>query len=361
MSQRHITLIIAALALIPMNSYAQHEHHNHHNYSNSAPISIMGDHKHPKGEWMFSYRYIHMHMEDSRQGTNRLSAQTIAQNELNRFANVAGQPPTLRVVPTEMEMDMHMLGSMYAISDKITLMAMLPYVEKKMEHITFAGGAGANTLGTFTTSSEGFGDAKIGGLFHLKNFLAHDILLNTNLSIPTGSIDENARVLAPNGQTPILRMPYAMQLGTGTYDLHTALSYTSQRNAWNWGAQYKAEIRLEDENDEQYSWADKHSISGWAGYQWNPQLNTTLKLSASTQGSIEGIDPQIVAPVQTADPNNYGGDIIDIGFGLSYTPQKTLLEGHRFAIESVLPIYRDLNGPQLETDWSITFGWQRAF
>ena len=33
-----------------------------------APIGVMGDHFHKQGEWMFSYCYMHMRMEDNRDG-----------------------------------------------------------------------------------------------------------------------------------------------------------------------------------------------------------------------------------------------------------------------------------------------------
>ena len=31
---------------------------------------------------------------------------------------------------------------------------------------------------------------------------------------------------------------------------------------------------------------------------------------------------------------------------------------NRLAFEGGAPVYQDLNGPQLETDWIMTFGWQ---
>jgi hypothetical protein len=34
---------------------------------------------------------------------------------------------------------------------------------------------------------------------------------------------------------------------------------------------------------------------------------------------------------------------------------------HRLALELGAPIYQDLNGPQMETDWMLTVGWQKAF
>ena len=73
------------------------------------------------------------------------------------------------------------------------------------------------------------------------------------------------------------------------------------------------------------------------------------------------MDPDIAGPVQTADPDNYGGDVVNLNLGVNLVGQTGGLAGHRLAVEASLPIHRDLNGPQMETDWSITAGWQYAF
>lgn len=368
-------LSIAALSCTLSLSAAQaqnslhishHDHHGKHHHAHGsansyAPIGVMGSHMHGEGEWMLSYRYMHMNMRGSRKGTNDIDPTTIVTTEANRFFGTVGQPPTLRVVPTDMTMDMHMLGAMYAPTDWLTLMAMANYLEKEMDHITFAGGAGTNVLGAFTTESKGWGDTKLSGLFRLYADSTHHLHLNAGLSLPTGSIDEQARVLAPNNMTPVLRMPYAMQLGTGTYDLHPGLTYAGHRGAWGWGAQYSAEIRLEDENSEGYSWGNKHSITAWGSYQWADWISSSMRLTGYTQDDIDGIDPQIVAPVQTADPDNYGGEVVEFSLGVNLLATKGVFKDHRLAIEATAPLYRDLNGPQLETDWALTIGWQYAF
>ena len=59
----------------------------------------MGEHMHKKGEWMLSYRYMHMDMDGSRIGTKKVSPQTIATTVPNRFFGQPMQPPTLRIVP----------------------------------------------------------------------------------------------------------------------------------------------------------------------------------------------------------------------------------------------------------------------
>ncbi|MEM6906637.1 MAG: transporter, partial [Pseudomonadota bacterium] len=166
-----------------------------------APIGVMGDHMHKAGEFMFAYRFMFMNMDGNRIGTNSVSPQTIATTVPNRFFGTPGQPPTLRVVPTDMTMQMHMLGAMYAPTDWLTLMAMGMYVDKSMDHLTFQGGMGTTVLGTFETNSSGFGDTRVGGLIRLYDDETHHLHFNAGLSIPTGSIEETDQVLAPTGAT----------------------------------------------------------------------------------------------------------------------------------------------------------------
>jgi len=343
--------------------HGDHSSHSGHDHSAvpSSPVSVMGDHLHSTGDWMVSYRFMRMAMEGNRIGTDEVSPEEIVTSVANRFAGTPGQPPTLRVVPTEMRMDMHMLGAMYGVNDWLTVMGMAHYVEKDMDHITFAGGAGTTRLGTFNTQSEGWSDTKLSALIGAYDHGAHKVHFNAGISVPTGSIKESGVVLAPNGATPRLRFPYAMQLGTGTYDFHPGVTYTGHHDAFSWGAQYKGEIRLESENDQGYAWGDKHGVSAWGGYAWNENVSSSLRVSASTQGSIDGIDDNILAPVQTADPDNFGGEVIDAAVGLNLKGTQGWSRGHEVGFEVALPLYQDLNGPQMERDYVFTVGWSKAF
>ncbi len=333
-----------------------HDNHAHltSTANDHAPIGVMGDHMHRKGEWMFSYRFEHMNMEGNRNGTHRLSLQDVI-----AFPNQNTGPANLRVVPTKMTMDMHMLGAMYAPTDWLTLMVMGMYADKSMDHTTF--NMAGTQIGTFTTKSSGWGDTSLTGLIRLYDDSVHHLHLNAGISLPTGSIDEEDDVLAPNGTTPKLRLPYGMQLGSGTYDALPGITYTGHKGVWEWGAQYQARLPLENRNSQSYAWGDKHSVTGWGSYEWAPWISTSARLTGSTQSKIDGADPLIAAPVQTADPDNYGGQTIELGFGINLLGTKGDLKGHRMGIEATAPLYRDLNGPQLETDWHIKLGWQYAF
>lgn len=365
-------LVIAAIPTanaqeIHVGSHGHHDHHGHHQGHNHAedlnpnPVSLMGDHMHDKGSWMVSYRFMRMAMDGNRNGTSDLSPEEIVTTIPNRFFGTPMQPSTLRVVPTEMTMDMHMLGAMYAPTDWLTLMAMANYRKNEMDHITFQGGAGTTRLGEFTTKSSGWGDTRLSSLIALYDDDIHHMHLNLGLSVPTGSIKETDDVLTPMNTRPTLRLPYMMQLGTGTYDLHPGLTYTGQSDKFGWGAQYMAEIRLEDENDQGYSWGDKHSLNLWGSYAWHSNFATSLRLSGSTQGKIDGIDSNIIAPVQTADPDNYGGEIVEIGLGATFKPPINGFGNNRLGVEFSAPLYQNLNGPQMKRDYALTLGWQLSF
>jgi hypothetical protein len=318
-----------------------------------APVGVTGADLMMKGRWMVSYSFMRMEMKDNLDGTSSISPEEIVTTVPNIFFGTPGQPPTLRVVPTEMTTDMHMLGVMYAPTDEITVMGMLPYIDRSMKHTTFQGGAGTTELGTFTTRSSGIGDVRLTGLFGIYDDGRHRVHINAGLSLPTGSIDEKDTVLAPNGMRPELRLPYPMQLGSGTYDLIPGVTYKGRNGDVGWGAQYLATLRT-GENDEDYTLGDIHELTGWASYSWTPGASTSLRLSARSTDEIDGQDPQIVAPVQTANPDFQGGDRIDLGIGINLSAQEGDWRGLRFNAELGIPLEQDLNGPQMEADWNLT-------
>ena len=323
-----------------------------------APIGVMGDHVHAKGEWMFSYRAMVMQMEGNRNGTDSISSDEIVTTVPNRF----GMPPTLRVVPEDMQMVMHMVGAMYAPTDNLTLMVMGNYITKEMDHVTYQGMMGTTELGEFTTETSGFGDTSVTALYRFWKKEHAQLHAGLGVSLPTGSVDETDRILTPMNTTPSPRLPYPMQLGSGTYDLKPSLTFTNKTHDARFGSgvQYEGVIRT-GENDEGYSLGDRHQLTAWGAWSPDPSWSFSLRGTARTVGEIDGIDPMIAAPVQTADPDNQGGDTFEIGAGVNFLVIGGALDGHRLAAEIELPVYRDLNGPQLETDWTLTLGWQKAF
>jgi hypothetical protein len=284
---------------------------------------------------MLSYRYMFMDMRGNRDGTSNRSTREI----LSRYM----------VAPRKMRMAMHMLGAMYAPTDDLTLMAMVPYVRLDMDHI--------NRMGLkFTTSSEGIGDVGLTALYVLRRQGRHRLHANVGLSLPTGSVSE--RDDTPMGRQ---RLPYPMQTGSGTYDFLPGLTYLGQAQDLSWGAQTIATLRLGN-NRHSYKLGNRLSVTAWLSRPWTQSLSTSVRLAGQVWGNIHGSDSALNPNlVPTADPDRRAGRRIDLAFGVNWYFRKGLLAGHRLAIEYLVPIYQWLDGPQLETDWSVVVGWQRAF
>ena len=153
------------------------------------------------GEWMLGYQFMFDDMAGNLVGTNRISNEKI----LERFATT----------PTDMTMQMHMFMAMYAASNDLTLMAMLPYIRKSMNHVSSMGAP-------FIERTEGIGDVELRGLYTLYASAdrGHRILLTGGVGLPTGSIDKSMGGM---------RLEYPMQLGSGTVSLLPGLIYPHQQ------------------------------------------------------------------------------------------------------------------------------------
>jgi hypothetical protein len=318
------------------------------------PASVMGAHMHKKGDWMLSYRYMRMEMDGVRDGTSDLTPEQVI-----TYPNPNGPPANFRVVGNTMETDMHMLGGMFAPADWLTIMAMAPYVKRSMESIVFQGMMGTTRLGTSSMQSSGWGDAKLTSLIRLYEDDMHHVHLNAGLSLPTGSIDEEDTMLTPMNTQMRMRMAYGMQLGSGTFDAMPGVTYTGHSEKWGWGAQYIATIPLEDENSEGYSWGNKHQITAWSGYKMNDWLSFNASAKATHQGKIDGSDVLITGPMQGNDPDNYGGEKVFVGAGFDI--KIPVMERMRFGANVELPVYQNLNGPQMKSDWMATAGLRVGF
>jgi len=100
-----------------------------------------------KGMWMLTYRYMRMEMEDNLIGSDNVSPEQIVTTIPNRFFGLPGQPPTLRVVPTQMRTDMHMFSAMYAPTERLTLMGMIPVHRTVHDACDFSGPCRHNSPG----------------------------------------------------------------------------------------------------------------------------------------------------------------------------------------------------------------------
>ena len=289
---------------------------------------------HEMGEWMVSYRYMTMGMEHLLKGSNSVAASS----QLTGMTNM---------VPTKMTMNMHMFGTMYAISNKWTLMGMFNDLDNDMDMIM-------PMNMSMKMGSSGIGDLKVAGLYDLAQWdSGRRMHLNLGLSLPTGSIDEKHT----NGNI----LGYSMQLGSGTYDFHPAVTYLAQTDNNSYGAQLGGVLRI-GENDQDYTLGNKFCASLWGARIINDSLSASAKLNYSSQSEVDGEDTRMMKMMSPAlNPNSQGRDITTFGLGLNYYFQNGGLSGNRLAVEWVTPIDQKVNGVQLELDSVWTLGWQYAW
>jgi hypothetical protein len=152
-----------------------------------------------------------------------------------------------------------------------------------------------------------------------------------------------------------------MQLGSGTFDALPGITYLGQGDRLSWGLQAMGTVRL-GENHREYRLGNRGLGTGWLAARLNDWTSVSARAELTAWGDIEGADPALnPAMVPTADPSVRSGKRADVGVGFNFEVPRGGLDGNRLAVEALFPVWQDLSGPQLETDWTVTVGWQYAF
>ena len=285
------------------------------------------------GKWMIGFQSMFDKMDGNLVGTKRISNAAV----LQRFM----------ATPTDMTMQMYMGTVMYAPTDKLTLMVMIPYIRKSMNHITRSGER-------FTERTNGIGDIELRGLYSLytKKDLRHRFLLNAGIGLPTGSI---------NQKMGGMRLEYPMQLGSGTFSLVPGFTYLGQAVPWGWGAEFIPTLRI-GKNKNGYRLGNRYQPSVWVSRRLTPWLSVSVRANGDVWQNIRGADAMLdIMDEPTKDPNLQGGKRLDLTFGASFHPAEGFLKGNGFFLDFNKPILQSLDGPQLQRRWVLRFGWQKEF
>lgn len=280
---------------------------------------------------MFSYRWMGMEMDGMLQGSTAWSTDEVHQNYM--------------VAPESMRMNMHMLGLMYAPSDKLSFMIMVPHLSREMSSQPKMGES-------FAMSSTGWGDMTVTGITQLYTSGTHRLLGSLGLSIPTGNINQR-------GQMPMMpeaTLAYPMQLGSGTLDPIATLTYAAHAAPWTWGAQFRGIWRLY-ENSDSYRRGSESTLTAWTGYRIHQAIGLTARVHYRHQGQIQGqhpdFNPMMMPLYNTA---NSGGELLGAGLGVNgYLP----LGHHRhvkLGVEVQYPLHTRVNGLQMKPGGQVMCG-----
>jgi hypothetical protein len=318
-----------------------------------APLGIMTDHVHGKGEWGFSYSYMNMRMKGNQSGTSRLSDQQVLS--------------TYMMAPTQMTMQMHMAMVMYGINNRLSVMGMFSFAQNAMSmHMQAAAMnmpgmvmTGMNTASTMSSQTSGLGDTKIYGLYKLSDWNGQRIIVSLGLNIPTGCTTMNGLTLEGEGQ----RLAYQMQTGSGTWDILPAIAYTGQLTDMSWGIQTEANLKP-GMNMQGYALGNEFKGNAWVSYRFCKWMSSSIRLEEKFMGQMNGYDPAIsllAANDPSANAANYGGLTTSTYFGLNFYKPSMPLRGNRLLLEYGVPLYQNLNGIQMSCNSTLWLGWQYNF
>lgn len=307
------------------------------------------EHPHGAGTFMFEAMYMRMNMDGLRAGTDDVStADATAMMGDYKYMQV----------PTTMTMDMFMLMPMYNFTKDFSVMMMFNYLNNDMD----MEGACDTSM-----STSGLGDTQAS--FSYKTF-DDEIALSMDINLPTGSIDEKTKMdMMMNGMCMEHEMlaPYAMQLGSGTFDLTPSIAYLGAYYTWRYGAQVGYKHRV-GENDNGYTLGDEATAKLWVR---KPVAGVTLsgELDIKRWGDIEGENtemntnpmqmsgmggnPVTMFPSPTNFTNNYGGTLAELSVSAKMPVSMAYVVG-----EVTLPLYQDLNGIQMKrsTSFAVSVG-----
>lgn len=300
-----------------------------------APIGVMGDHLHKKGEWMVGYKY-------------RYATASGMHGKLTDVQTIYGE------APKAMQMGMHMAEIMYGVSDGLTLMVMPQYMAMDMLHVSSHGGGHSHKH-----EVDGWGDTEVSGLLSILRDERQSAHLNLGVSIPTGSIDKT--FIDHHDNT--YRLPYNMQFGSGTFDPILGVTYNNTGSEWSWGAQTMNYLRFYD-NDNDYHLGNKYSASTWIARNITEHASLSFRLEGETWEDVSGRDRTLpLTAIAGADPDKQSGERLwaNVGFNLLAGSEAGALKGQRLAMELGVPIYEHADAAQPDTGYRLTLGWQWGF
>lgn len=309
--------------------------------------------EHSDNRWFLQYSYNLLTAEGYQHGTDRLN--------LGEVSFSPGSPRTdanYPVVPTEIEQCIHAFIAGYRFSELFSLSLSVPILEQNTDHIS-----SVPDFSEFLISTDGIGDVALNGSFTLPSSGSQIYTLNIGVSLPTGSIDEVGDT-PRDGIGTNERLPYTMQLGSGTYDLLLSASLSNSGQLFDYGGSLNSTIRF-GSNDNGYRLGNNYALNAWVRYRWSELLQPGLSVSYRHTENIHGADLDLTVPgafpfpASITDPDNFGGQKAKVGVNTRICVQSSC--NLSFILEVSKPFYQDLNGIQIREKSEISLAARFSF
>lgn len=297
-----------------------------------APAGVYFAETHRKRDWSFFYEY-----------------QRIQKKGLNDNGYAVGPvqlaASNYTTIPGWQTDNWNTVGVMYTPHERLSFALSLPYIERRMQL--------TDEEGTKEYRTAGIGDARLMFMLPFITKGRERTQVNIGLSFPTGSIQEQDI----NGD----RLPYAMQLGSGSWDLLWGMTYAGQSSIFSWGTQFEGIYRIAD-NSVGYRLGSVYHASGWFAGNLGSYVNASVRLLWTRNGNIRGEDPYLDLTKGTNplnDNKRQAGTHVELGPGI--TVLLPFLGKQKFSFEVIWPIYENLDGPQLAGDVRVVGSYQWIF
>jgi hypothetical protein len=311
-----------------------------------APLGIFGSDINAVGKFSVAASGVFTGLANSRIGTRIVSPEYIVSTTPWFF----DPAKPVRLVPSSVFATIQTLSISYGVAENLGIVLAAGAVEKRVSALTYAAPSGARFLGSSYASVSGVTDMEAAAVLRIYRDDVHRFLISLGITIPTGSNERQFRLLLSDGTYGTVRAFYSMQPGTGTFDFLPGFTYGGALNRYSWGIAYRGRWPLAP-NPEGYRYGDLHDFHGWVGYTWIPEITTTIRVTGTARGPIRGYDPKIDGKSQSANPYFYGGQRVELYGGATIAGGLFGFDRATLAVEAGVPIYQNLNGPQLFRNW----------
>ena len=329
------------------------DHMAHSGNHSSAPIGVVGN-MHHMG-WMLGIKQGHMYMSG-----NSLDGNSISNSEILQIPNeISSMPANLSVIPKNMDMQMTMVEAMYAPTQDITYMVMCTYLSKDMALKSYSAMMDRDLIGQFNTSSSDLSDITLSAFFVLSETGDSKWHGEVSYQKSIGKNNDKDQVLTPMGTYMNMILPYAMQSSDKATRLTLGLTNSKkikEKTTWSNQARFKKVI-----HEKGWAFGDQIELNSWLQYQYLPNLSISTRLKLTNQGEVSGANAMITAPVQTANPENYGGSELHVGFGANYNLDLFANGNDMLGVEVLFPVIQEKYNLQMDTKYQIVVGYKKSF
>lgn len=302
----------------------------------AAPLAVAYSTPLPAGKIRVSYQIEASGRKGYRKGDSQRSV-----SDLTQYSDV----------PHRIEKQIHTFGFDYAPWERLTLSLKLPFVHNTMHVTRKSPDPGAD----YSNNSSGLGDIRVALVVPFMKKGNERLHFYLEGLAPTGRTDERGRIRSNRARD---LLPYSMQPGSGTWGVRQGFGYLGHVDWMGWGVAGNVLFRF-GKNDQGYRLGNRYDVSAWLSRELMEGLGASLRLSWDQTDNVHGRSRVGPASNPDSDGYNQGGAHLDLGPGI--TLAIPALGEQRLSVEAVWPLYQDLNGIQLERDWTLRAGWNWAF